>query len=721
MFIAQLDSFEKASSTTKTWGILVDTGAATSVAPKSFASDIELSPTPSTLQLTTATSKTVKTYGLKKVHLQSQGLSLEVTFVIADVVTPLLGLDSMIKDSLSLHVEHDLQQFLVNTAGDRTQLVHMGRHLCLIACPSQHGLSHCFPGSLSHVIGFLPADKELHEQELASRSSSSIDLDEDTSKQQVEQDSLTFQRQQVLRTAFDEKNDPILDLIPSKEEVATSGGKLPASSFHPHHYQQTKQSSTQERKLHNMTHIHLEHGCVVDQEAKCRASIKTSNIQLAYAYIRQSQDCEPTLILTWLESFTGLAGSLITTTKGPTTQQLDAVVTFISRQGLAHSTLQCDGEPALVKLVEEIGKQTGMPTRQSPASSHQLAAWQSRLFTKFRALLFDFSHRYKLQPSNVQIASSLGQYMLQHAVCLIGISFMKSHHVLPFGELVLAHDQNLAIWLGRCEASDEHILAKANSNSLVKSRIVTRLSLVSSMDPILFKSISLPQPELSSAAYLQMAKLGDQPKAKAGGERELRRVSPPQASKYLQPKAKGRQQKAPTRLPPGLAQPSSSQACPYELSDLAWQQPALQQPNELLPTALHPPVVQQPPTATTALIERVIAPTSSRQPSEEHASQQQPVRRSKKLKGSEEIANKLHSILEKARTLQEIELAINTSEEESRESQAAVKAAQLHADFEDDLSLFSAEEIKRTIFPRWSSQLESTNSRQQIPAADLRS
>ena len=32
--------------------------------------------------------------------------------MIADVVTPLLGLDSMIKDSLSLHVEYDLQDSL---------------------------------------------------------------------------------------------------------------------------------------------------------------------------------------------------------------------------------------------------------------------------------------------------------------------------------------------------------------------------------------------------------------------------------------------------------------------------------------------------------------------------------------------------------------------------------------------------------------------------------
>ena len=381
----------------------MDTDAATSVAPKSFASDIELSPAPSTLQLTTATGKAVRTYGLKKVHLQSQALSLEVTFVIADVVTPLLGSDSMIKDSLSLHVERDLQHFLVNTAGDRTQLEHMGRHLYLIACPSQHGLSQCFPGSLSHAIGFLPADKELHEQELASRSSSSIVLDEDTSKPQVEQDSLIFQRQQVLQTAFDEKDDPIFDLTPSKEEVADLGGELQAHSFHPHHYQQTDQSSAQERKLHNVNHIHPEHGCVVDQEAKDKASIKTSNIQLAYAYIRQPQDCEPTLILTWLESFTGLAGSLITTKKGPTAQQLDAVVTFISRQGLAHSTLQCDGEPALVKLMEDTGKQTGMPTRQSPASiklqhgkvacslSLELCCLTSVNDTRFNGCLIGFS------------------------------------------------------------------------------------------------------------------------------------------------------------------------------------------------------------------------------------------------------------------------------------------------------------------------------------------
>ena len=195
----------------------MDTGAATSVAPQSFASDIELSPAPSTFQLTTATGRVVQTYGLRKVHLQSQGLSLEVSFVIADVLTPLLGLDTMSKNSLSLHVEHDQKHYLVNQAGDTTQLEYMGKHLYLLACPSQHGLSHCFTGSLSQVIGFLPADKELHEQMLASRSSSSTDLDEDPSKSQVEQDSLTCQCQHVLQAAVVEHDDLSFELRPGKE------------------------------------------------------------------------------------------------------------------------------------------------------------------------------------------------------------------------------------------------------------------------------------------------------------------------------------------------------------------------------------------------------------------------------------------------------------------------------------------------------------------------
>ena len=303
------------------------------------------------------------------------------------------------------------------------------------------------------------------------------------------------------------------------------------------------------------------------------------------------------------------------------------MVTFIKRQGFLQSTLQCDGEPALVKLVED-RKATSLPTRQSPAYSHQSQAyvegWHRSLFAQFRALLFDFCRRYKLEPSEIKVGGNFNQLMLLHAVWLLnrfqlhssdqktsfprrwGVPF--SNPVLPFGELVLAQTQHaesakldhrlqlqrsLAIWLGRCEATGEHILAKANNTSLVKSRTVTRLSLEGSTDLGVFKSISIPAPELSSSASVKMAKEGDQPTDQQGGDSQLRLEFPPQA--YTQPPQQrpiGRPRNQPAAFhpalvpPPGLAQPSTSTSLP--------QQP--QQAQQ--PAALQPTAQQQPPAAT---------------------------------------------------------------------------------------------------------------------------
>ena len=275
-------------------------------------------PAPPTLHLTTATGKAIKAYGLRTVHLHNQGLSLKVPFVIADVVTPLLGLDIILKDSMSLHVEQNSEHFLVNLVGERTKLEHMGKHLYMIACPSQHGSTTCFLGSLSNAIGFLPADQELQAHKTASNSSSSPDLDEEPIKQPSEQDSLNLQCHPVLQETSDEDGDPSF----AKKRLQIQGESL---------------------KQAFMTHIPFQPWCVVCQEAKGRASqhkkqkasTKTSKIQLDYAYIRQPQDKEPTTILTWVESLTGLAGSLMTPKKGITQPQLDAIVTFIKRQGFA--------------------------------------------------------------------------------------------------------------------------------------------------------------------------------------------------------------------------------------------------------------------------------------------------------------------------------------------------------------------------------------------------
>ena len=426
-------SFQPFSRASKTWGILVDTGAATSVAPKGFASHMELSPIPPTLQLTTATGKANETYGLRRVHLHSQGLSFEVAFVIADVVTPLLGLNSMLHESLSLHVGQNSKHFLVAPGGARTQLEHKGKHLYLTACPSKLGSSNLIMSSLSKVVGFLPSDTQLDDEKLAlSSSSSSTDLVEDLIEQEASSKDTWYSHcHPVFEEASEDDSEPSFDLVPGRQEVADAGGEPQSESFHPKYLRQPRQPSKQERELHNMTHIPFQPWCVVCQEAKGRgsqhrkqrASTKTSKIQLDYAYIRQPQDKEPTTILTWVESLTGLAGSLMTAKKGVTQVQLDAVITFIKRQGFSQSALQCDGEPALVKLVEEIGKQTSLPTRQSPAYSHQSQAyvegWHRSLFAQFRALLFDFCHRYKLEPSEIKMGGSFSQHMLRHAVWLL--------------------------------------------------------------------------------------------------------------------------------------------------------------------------------------------------------------------------------------------------------------------------------------------------------------
>ena len=402
----------------------------------------------------------------------------------------------------------------------------MGKHLYMIACPSQHGLSHCFKGNLSPVTGVLPSDKELHEQSLASKSSSSTDLDEDRGQSLREQDSLDCQCQSVLSAAWTVHDESSFDLSCSTTALVASGGE-PLQSF----YSKTSGPNKpilQTRVLQDKDPTASHSWCVGSPGAKGPAleqkkgalSPRTSQIQLDYLYIKQPQDKEPTAILTWVESLTCLAGSLLAPKKGPTAQQLDAVVTFIASNGFASSTLQCDGEPALVKLMEKIRQQTSLPLDQSSPTSHQHEAWQQSLLAQFRALLFDFCRRYKFQPSEVMISSSLGQHMLRHAEWLLNrfqlsssdskTSFQRrwgiasTSTVLPFGELVLAPDQSSAFWLGRCEVTDQHILAKAHSNSLVMSNFVTRLSLDSSMALILFKSSSLGPPKLPSAADKQL-------------------------------------------------------------------------------------------------------------------------------------------------------------------------------------------------------------------------
>ena len=65
---------------TAAWGILVDTGAAMSLAPWDFAQHIELRPFESTLQLRTITGEAIQAFGRRTVQLTGANMSFQVSF-----------------------------------------------------------------------------------------------------------------------------------------------------------------------------------------------------------------------------------------------------------------------------------------------------------------------------------------------------------------------------------------------------------------------------------------------------------------------------------------------------------------------------------------------------------------------------------------------------------------------------------------------------------------
>ena len=139
--------------------ILTDTGAAISLAPMSFAPEVELSPVESTLQLRTVTGKAIPAYGRRTVQLVGSELSFSVSFVIADVEHALLGMDIFMAQQLSMIRTSFNEHYLVSKAGSKTQLQQRGHHLYIEACPCELGLSTCMRSSLPEENGSLLDDK----------------------------------------------------------------------------------------------------------------------------------------------------------------------------------------------------------------------------------------------------------------------------------------------------------------------------------------------------------------------------------------------------------------------------------------------------------------------------------------------------------------------------------------------------------------------------------
>ena len=135
-------------SSLQIWKILIDTGAELSVAPLDFAAEIQLSPLNQDLQLVTAKGEAIETYGLRTVQLLTQSFSFEMSFVIANVKQPLLGLGSLLRENLTLQLDINLGHQLGSKAGEKIQLEQRGLQLYLSACPTELELTPCIRGNL---------------------------------------------------------------------------------------------------------------------------------------------------------------------------------------------------------------------------------------------------------------------------------------------------------------------------------------------------------------------------------------------------------------------------------------------------------------------------------------------------------------------------------------------------------------------------------------------
>ena len=139
---------------------MIDTGAEISVAPRSFAAEVQLSNLGRTnLQLRSAEGKAINILGWRTVQLLTHGFSFCITFAIADVEKPLLGLGSLLASDLALHIDKNLGHHLSNSLGERIQLEQRGLQLYIDACPAKLGLNLSNLGILSDNTSLMPEAK----------------------------------------------------------------------------------------------------------------------------------------------------------------------------------------------------------------------------------------------------------------------------------------------------------------------------------------------------------------------------------------------------------------------------------------------------------------------------------------------------------------------------------------------------------------------------------
>ena len=129
------------------------------------------------MQLATATGNMIQTFGRRMVQLCCSDLCLHVSFVVANVSQALLGMDVLQSNQLSLLRGNLGEYSLVNLEGAQTQLLNIGQHLYLEACPVEPGFSIFKRSSFPTWSESLLDSKATTQDEEASSSGGALQLD----------------------------------------------------------------------------------------------------------------------------------------------------------------------------------------------------------------------------------------------------------------------------------------------------------------------------------------------------------------------------------------------------------------------------------------------------------------------------------------------------------------------------------------------------------------
>ena len=274
---------------------------------------------------------------------------------------------------------------------------------------------------------------------------------------------------------------------------------------------------------HNATHMPHAAWCSICRRARIkddphrtqatarRDDEEDSFVQVQIDYAFSTEGANVVTILTARMRSTGWSSAIPVPAKGPIAFAVGWLAQFLRTGGSQPYRIVTDAESSIASLAEAVAKElnNGTVVKRAPAGSHQSIGAAEKnhemLHGSIRAL------RSQLEANlgrKVPIDAPLFTWLVRHAGWLQPrftlYGSMSPHErlygvpydspIVNFGEIVIARDPSATegpkhaprghygVWLGRAEATNEHIVALRDSGVIAKFRTVRRVTEGQSFD-----------------------------------------------------------------------------------------------------------------------------------------------------------------------------------------------------------------------------------------------